>query len=174
MGAKGEKNVHHKLSVNQVIIIRRMYAERKVSQKELGAMFGVSQHAISDIVNGATWRDIEGPRTHGIQRSGGAVLTPHDVALIHKLRKEEKYKLYQLAEMFNISKEQVTRIVHRKSWVHVLESHEDELILTERHPAHPSMMTDADRDELYQSIHQDQDDKGYFDDPQDFPIPDSE
>lgn len=171
MGAKGEKNKHHKLTEKQVILIRRMYAERKIAQKDLAAMFGVSQHAISDIVNGATWRDIEGPRTHGIQRSGGAVLTPHDVALIRKLRREEKYKLFQLADMFDISKEQVTRIVHRKSWVHVLESHEDELIITEKHPCHPSMIT---REQAWEEIHAAMDDDGLFDDPQDYEIPQSD
>ena len=168
MGAKGEKNKQHKVTVNQVIIIRRMYAERKIAQKDLAAMFGISQHAISDIVNGATWRDIEGPRTHGIQRSGSATLTPHDVALIRKLRKENKYKLFELADMFNISREQITRIVHRKSWVHVLESHEDELILTEKHPFHPSTIT---REEAWEAVMADMDDKGAFDDPQDYPTP---
>lgn len=171
MGAKGEKNKGHKVTEKQVLLIRKMYAERKIAQKDLAAMFGISQHAISDIVNGATWRDVGGPITHGIQRSGKAFLTPTDVALIRKLRKDEKYKMFQLAEMFDISREQVMRIIHRKSWVHVLDSQEDELIINGVHPLHPSVIS---RDEAWQAIMADMDDKGVFDDPQDFQEPEDE
>jgi DNA-binding MarR family transcriptional regulator len=168
MGAKGEKNKMHKITEKQVIAIRHLYKNHKITQMQLAATFKVSQHAISDIVNGATWRDVEGPRTHGTQRTGSSKLTPHDVALIRVLRKENKYKLYELADMFDISKEQITRVIHRKSWVHVLETQEEALINAGVHPLHPSVIN---REEALELIHQAQSDAGHYDDPQDYPEP---
>lgn len=52
----GEANVNHKLTAVQVARIRARYATEKITQKALGACYGVSEFAVHCIVHGRTWR----------------------------------------------------------------------------------------------------------------------
>ena len=56
--AKGEKHGRSKLTENQVLEIRRLYATGDYYQKALGKIFGVDQTVIGDIVNRKIWKHI--------------------------------------------------------------------------------------------------------------------
>lgn len=56
--ARGEKQGLSKLTVEDVKIIRRLYAEGNISQRDLARQFGVSQYPITQIVNCRTWRHV--------------------------------------------------------------------------------------------------------------------
>jgi len=51
----GERHGLSRLTNKQVLEIRRLYATRKYTQREIGCMFGYSQSAIQRIVTGASW-----------------------------------------------------------------------------------------------------------------------
>ncbi|MCX4325165.1 MAG: NUMOD4 motif-containing HNH endonuclease [Lachnospiraceae bacterium] len=54
----GENAVASKLTLDDVITIRKMYSEGHL-QKEIAGVFSISQHHVSDIIHGKTWtRDI--------------------------------------------------------------------------------------------------------------------
>jgi hypothetical protein len=55
---EGEAHPNAKLTDCQVAEIRRLYAERKLLQKEIGAMFGVRQTVISAIVRRSAWKHL--------------------------------------------------------------------------------------------------------------------
>jgi hypothetical protein len=55
---RGERVGTSKLIAAQVIAIRSRWASGEVSQRALGAEYGVSQALISDIVHGARWRHL--------------------------------------------------------------------------------------------------------------------
>lgn len=52
---KGEATPHAKLTSEQVVLIRKLYAEGGVTQRELALELGVSQTNISAIVRGETF-----------------------------------------------------------------------------------------------------------------------
>lgn len=56
---KGEEIPWSKLTSAEVKKIRRMYASKKYSQKELAATFGISQVTISSIIRRRIWKHIE-------------------------------------------------------------------------------------------------------------------
>jgi predicted XRE-type DNA-binding protein len=55
---KGEQNHRSKLTAEQVLEIRRLYATGDYTQKQLGEMFGVTRTMIGDIVNRKNWTHI--------------------------------------------------------------------------------------------------------------------
>lgn len=55
---KGIDNAKAKLTDDQVVEIRRLYTGKIVYQKQLATMFGISQAAVSDIVNGYSWKHV--------------------------------------------------------------------------------------------------------------------
>ena len=67
----GSKNPNGKLSPDEVIEMRKMYATGKYTHKDLVEIFNVNQSSISKIINGKTfsWIDVE-----GISKSNTAVL----------------------------------------------------------------------------------------------------
>lgn len=54
--AKGEDVNTSKLKLSDVITIRQAYRRGIFTQKFLGELFGVSDHAISDVVNWKQWK----------------------------------------------------------------------------------------------------------------------
>lgn len=57
----GMTNGACKLNPFEVFRIRELYASGSTSQKKLGVVFGVSQRAICDILNGHTWAHLQQP-----------------------------------------------------------------------------------------------------------------
>lgn len=57
-GAKGEQSGRAKLTNTQVTEIRRLYASRKISQRKLATMFGVTHSTIGTIVRYEHWAHI--------------------------------------------------------------------------------------------------------------------
>jgi hypothetical protein len=56
---KGEANLKHKLTEQDVSMIRSQYAQGGVSQPQLARAFHVSQTVIHNIVTGKTWKHLE-------------------------------------------------------------------------------------------------------------------
>lgn len=59
MNFLGENHFHAKLKVDQVREIRRLCAEKGMSQREIAEMFGVSGGTVSDIHIRRIWRRVE-------------------------------------------------------------------------------------------------------------------
>ncbi len=60
--ARGSANHKAKLTENQVLELRRLYAgsPRSMTQPELAAKFGITQAVVSKIINRAIWRHVGG------------------------------------------------------------------------------------------------------------------
>lgn len=56
LAARGEQHPASKLTLASVQEIRRLYATGRFRRKELGPMFGVSEHSIKAIVQRQSWR----------------------------------------------------------------------------------------------------------------------
>ncbi|MDW4095146.1 NUMOD4 domain-containing protein [Staphylococcus saprophyticus] len=54
-GKKGNENSQGKLTDEEVIAMRKLYATGDYTQKEIGEFFGVSRENARDIVNGKRW-----------------------------------------------------------------------------------------------------------------------
>ena len=56
--ARGEKQHTSKLTEKQVLRIRKLYQDRKMTQKELGKKYKVNPSTISDIITRVSWKHI--------------------------------------------------------------------------------------------------------------------
>ena len=54
---KGERHGNHKLTHEQVLLIRQRYAEGGISHRQLASQWGVCRSQIHVIVTGKQWRD---------------------------------------------------------------------------------------------------------------------
>ncbi len=54
-GRRGMENPNAKLTSEQVEVIKGRYAEGGITQRQLGALFGVNQSVISLILRGKAW-----------------------------------------------------------------------------------------------------------------------
>lgn len=52
-------NITSILTEDDVRNIRRMYHSQKITQKELGKMFGVSKNTVKDLINFLTWKHVK-------------------------------------------------------------------------------------------------------------------
>lgn len=55
---KGERNNWSKLTKDEVIKIRELYASSGLGQKEIGQMFGITKYAVSLIIRRKNWKHI--------------------------------------------------------------------------------------------------------------------
>jgi hypothetical protein len=60
MGAKGESNSHAKLTEEQVIAVRQRFQHGEMIRR-LALEYGVGVSSISNVVNGRTWKHVDGP-----------------------------------------------------------------------------------------------------------------
>jgi hypothetical protein len=56
--SKGEKQGRHKLSLDQVILIRQLSANEGISNAQLGRQFGVTKGAIRAVIVRDSWRNL--------------------------------------------------------------------------------------------------------------------
>ncbi len=56
--ARGEKTASAKLTSAQVVEIRKLASERKMSRKKIGEIFGVGENAVSKIFHRQTWAHV--------------------------------------------------------------------------------------------------------------------
>ena len=138
---KGEQNTQSKLTVQQVLEIRRRYAVGE-SCLVLGRSYGVRSGTITKIVTGQRWKHIGGPvhrpGEHCGQRSpsgidtwfgqhpkaalgssnGNAILTEQDVRNIRH-RASQGEKVPALAQEYCVCKANIYHILSRRAWKHV-------------------------------------------------------
>lgn len=114
---KGEK--HHKavLTKEKVLLLVEMKRTGNYSQQQLADYFGISKSAVKSILNGNSWREVTGIVKGEFKTE--PKLTPEKVLEIVRLYNTGKYTHKQLADMFNIDKSSVSRILSGESWSHV-------------------------------------------------------
>jgi predicted XRE-type DNA-binding protein len=55
---RGQNNPNAKLNNSKVLEIRKLYEDKKLNQREIGELFGVSYRTISLIVNKKIWKNV--------------------------------------------------------------------------------------------------------------------
>jgi len=129
----GSKNPASVLSERAIIEIRRKYRTQKVTLEDLAKAYGVDSVTISNALSGKTWKHVEGALTkkersdiakkhHALpssgERNGMSKLSLEDVLKIRQLSESGK-KQREIAEIFEISRGHVGKIVTRKRWGHI-------------------------------------------------------
>lgn len=119
----GDASRQAKLTVAQVAEIRRRYAEEEIRQGDLAAEYGVTRRAIGRALEGASYREAEGPRQtkmrgklHHGERNGNAKLTPDQVKAMRLLYATGKHSLEVLARRFETDPKNVRFIVTGATW----------------------------------------------------------
>jgi hypothetical protein len=124
--AVGIDSKSSRLTDNQVLEIRKIYNNNNISQKKLSKLFGVGQRTICEVVNNRRWKHLHWepiPPKEKISRKGNPnyisnKLTKQQVLEIRKLYPEIK-NYVKLGEMFNVSDNNIKKIIQRKTWSHI-------------------------------------------------------
>jgi transposase len=118
--AKGSTIGSAKLNETQVLKVKQLLVEGKLSLRQIGQMFGVSATTISLINNGKSWTHVEGiGATIDESRSGKSFkLNEGKVKQIKKLI-AEGMSLTRIGNLFGVSVSTISEIKHNKAWIHV-------------------------------------------------------
>jgi predicted transcriptional regulator len=119
---EGERH-WRKLKEAQVLEIRKLAASTKLTNKEIGNLFGMSGRNVSDIIRGVSWKHLPicNYENRGIRHGSChhlAKLTEDKVKKI-KIMLNKKEKVGVIAELFNVSQTAVSCIKEEKTWKHV-------------------------------------------------------
>jgi len=110
---KGEDNTKSKLTNNDVLKIRKLYATNKYTHKQLAKIFNVNYSNIAFITRGETWKHIDGPRISG---KTATKLDKSQIVEIRQKYNQGNCSLQSLATEYSISKSQVYNIVNNIHW----------------------------------------------------------
>jgi len=108
---KGEKNPASKLTVFEVLRIRRIYAKRGKNTYELSKQYNVSQILISQIIRGVSWKHVGGPLK---QSTPGKRLTNKEVIEMRELYQKGS-NTHELAIKFDRYDSTIERVVFGKT-----------------------------------------------------------
>lgn len=114
--AWGMKSGSRKLTTDQVISIRRAYADGESIDILMG-IFGVSRSCITDIVTGRRWGKAPGP----ISKPPGKAkkLTPELVMEIYKEIGRGEFTYIEIGSMYKVTEATIRGIGNRTIWAHV-------------------------------------------------------
>lgn len=120
-----QKGVAHgkaKLTGDQVLQIRHLYAAGNITHEELGRQFGVAGGTIASILTGKKWKHVGGPISridmHG-ETNKTSKLTEADVLEIRRRYAAGGIYQRQLAEEYGVEQSNIGFIVRRKTWTHI-------------------------------------------------------
>lgn len=113
----GELNNAAKLRECDVLEIRRLYRETKITQVQLAAQFGVANNTVSSLVRGRSWASVtEGdPVTRVSPASRKRRLTEDQVREMRLLRHGGEL-LVSLSGRFGVSQAVVRKIINHKNY----------------------------------------------------------
>jgi hypothetical protein len=109
---RGEENAMHKTTNEDVVEMRRLYAETKIPIPEIAAQFRLSEHTAEKAIRGETWKHL--PRVE-IRHKRNAKLAPETVQEIRRLR-TSGITCNALAAQFHLSIFTINDIVYRRTW----------------------------------------------------------
>lgn len=124
----GESNGHAKLTADEVLAIRDLYAsDEAITHTDLAKQYGVTREAIRDVINGRRWAHIDSPlradharrSAHG-ERVSTAKLTTEDVLTIRRRFAAGGVMQTELAREYGVAKTNICSIVNGRSWQHLL------------------------------------------------------
>lgn len=98
----------------QAIVHRACAGE---TQKKLAAEYGVSTAAVSKLIRGLSWPELERPEG-GVVRQRRTKLTPEDIRAIH-LRLIAHEKPGEIAQDYGVTRQAIVDIQKGKTWAHI-------------------------------------------------------
>jgi len=115
MDNNGEKNPNRKLSATDIPKIRKLLSLGKMTQKQIGKIFGVSRHAISLIKTGRTWKCVNGGKDLYLGEKQQK-LSADKVRAIRSFLSDGIYSHKEIGDMFGVSKITISRIEENITW----------------------------------------------------------
>jgi transcriptional regulator with XRE-family HTH domain len=117
----GENHGMAKLTLIQVIEIRRLYATKKYSQRKLAKIFNIGFQNISDIINNKLWHDHDYIPDKSIDYRNK--LNQEQVNNIRKDWNTGEYTQQQLANKFGVTHSNISLILSNRIWKDSLKDH---------------------------------------------------
>lgn len=122
-GAQGEKHNQAKLTDNDIITIRSLFAQDSLSMPELAQRYNVTLASISNIIHGKIWKLTGGPISTDNMRLGEknnhSTLTQSQVLAIRQYHADGILTQVDIAKKYNTTPATINSIVHRQTWKHI-------------------------------------------------------
>lgn len=110
---RGEAHYSHKLTEQNVLEIRKLWAESKIPLEQLAVRFGVSYGTLERAARGTSWKHL--PKAIPQEGARHAKLTKESVLEMRSLR-ESGLTVIEIAHRFGISRFTCNDVVYRRSW----------------------------------------------------------
>ncbi len=115
----GENNHRSILTEKDVKEIKRLYETGQYSYRKLGDIFGVKESTISYAIKGISWSGVGGDVIIPENKIHHKKLTSDDVIKIKEMLQEGKYRLKDIADMFETTSSNILCIKKGISWKNV-------------------------------------------------------
>jgi DNA-binding XRE family transcriptional regulator len=117
----GENNGMAKVTEDDVLKIRKLYANKEMTQVQLGKKFGLRDGTIGRIVKGENWKNVGGEITIlESRRDAIAKLNKDEVREIKILLKKGLLYQREIASMFNVDARTISAINCNKIWKDII------------------------------------------------------
>jgi DNA-binding transcriptional regulator YiaG len=107
---RGETHGVSKLLSEQVVEIRRLRVEDKISIAELSQRYGIGESEISAIAHGRIWKHVGGPTC----KSAHEHFTLDDVSKVLQMRRDENLSQRDLARVFGTTRSVIRTVLQGK------------------------------------------------------------
>lgn len=124
-GSPGEEHWNCRITAEDVLHMRQLYASNKITQRKLSEEYGISYKQVSKIIRGERWNSIGGPLSYGKQEISKVAnrrkLTDTQVVELRYLAKEEYLLLgsidtVEIANLYNVARGNIRLILIGKSY----------------------------------------------------------
>ena len=126
---RGENAVRAKLTNQQVLEIADLLRQNKLTQKEIGELFGVSKNTITTIYTGNSWGYLTGftkKKSLDRRRDNTRIkLSTDDIFKIKDILLEGYLQINDIALMFGVAKTTIVSIAKGKIWKDITGFNED-------------------------------------------------
>lgn len=112
---RGSAHYAHKLTDDDVLEIRKLYAETKTLDRELATRFNISIGVIKKIVRGAIWKHLPVTKRDSLNPRGSK-LTIETVRAVRQMRTSTTLTVPQIAAHFGIPVSSCVNIVYYRTW----------------------------------------------------------
>ena len=121
---RGSRHRNAKLTEDQVSRILQLLVESELDQKEIGAMFNVSQGAIALISRGENWKSVTRPEGRHKRNVKGVKhpsvkLSEEQVIQIRELYASGSHTQQEIADVYHVTQSTIGSIVRGERWSHL-------------------------------------------------------
>lgn len=119
VGFKGENSITSKLTNDKVISILEEYNNGLITQQGLADKYEISKCHVNGIIRSRSWNHITGETTKPPYWKQERLTETQVNSIVKEFSDNNRMKLYELAEKYNVDITAISNILNGKTWKHL-------------------------------------------------------